>query len=449
LDVIDQLLSAATPVDGVDADGSTVLHEAAYSGRADSVRHLLAHGADPGRRDTRFGGTPLGWCRHRRHETGPVNGHGYGEQLLAQRAPTGIPWPQNIVALSGGIVRHVVGRFMRIDHRDSPAEGPRDSSVTDGPAVRRVAELYAQGVERQEWLNKPGYKLEHGMAFVFGLVGARARPLQDLLHGVWLGHPLHPVITDIPVGAWTAALVLDTVDMIAPRPAGFRQAAQMSVGLGVVGGIGGALTGLTDWQHTHDDARRAGMLHGALNAVALSLYGLSWRDRRRGRHVRARITSTLGYGLTIASSYLGGRLVFRHRVGVDHVDGRLTPREFVPVLTETELAEDSPTAVDCSGVPVVLIRHEGRISAFGGQCPHLGASMAEGWLYRDQFVCPWHGSRFDLQTGAATSGPATSPLSSFQTRLRDGQIEIRRIPPAQLATTGQTAITEGAQRHES
>lgn len=321
--------------------------------------------------------------------------------------------------------------------------------MTDGPAVRRVAERYAQVVERQEWLNKPGYKLEHGMAFVFGLAGARARPLQDLLHGVWLGHPLHPVITDIPVGAWTAALVLDTVDMIAPRPAGFRQAAQMSVGLGVVGGIGGALTGLTDWQHTHDDARRAGMLHGALNTVALSLYGLSWRDRRRGRHGRSRITSTLGYGLTIASSYLGGRLVFRHRVGVDHVDGRLTPREFVPVLTETELAEDSPTAVDCSGVPVVLIRHEGRISALGGQCPHLGAPMAEGWLYRDQFVCPWHGSRFDLQTGAATSGPATSPLSSFQTRLRDGQIEIRRIPPAQLATTGQTAITEGAQRHES
>ena len=65
------------------------------------------------------------------------------------------------------------------------------------------------------------------------------------------------------------------------------------------------------------------------------------------------------------------------------------------MLAESELAEDSPTAVDCSGVPVVLIRHEGRISALGGQCPHLGAPMAEGWLYRDQFVCPWHGSRFD------------------------------------------------------
>ncbi len=84
---IDQLLGAETPVDGVDADGSTALHEAAYSGRADSVRHLLARGADPGRRDNRFDGTPLGWCRHRRDETGPGQGHEEVEQILAPITP--------------------------------------------------------------------------------------------------------------------------------------------------------------------------------------------------------------------------------------------------------------------------------------------------------------------------------------------------------------------------
>ena len=87
------------------AAGATDLVQAAAAGRADSVRHLLTHGADPGRRDTRFGGTPLGWCRHRRDETGPGHGHEEVEQLPAQRAPTGIPWPQNLVALSGGVVR--------------------------------------------------------------------------------------------------------------------------------------------------------------------------------------------------------------------------------------------------------------------------------------------------------------------------------------------------------
>lgn len=88
LGVIDQLIAASTPVDGVDRDGSTALHQAAFSGRADSVRHLLAHGADPGRRDTRFGSTPLGWCRHQREQTGPGHGHDEVEEILAPITPT-------------------------------------------------------------------------------------------------------------------------------------------------------------------------------------------------------------------------------------------------------------------------------------------------------------------------------------------------------------------------
>lgn len=83
LDVIDQLLAAETPIDGVDRDGSTALHAAAYSGRPDSARHLLAHGADPTRRDNRFDSTPLGWCRHRRDEVGHGHGHDEVEELLA------------------------------------------------------------------------------------------------------------------------------------------------------------------------------------------------------------------------------------------------------------------------------------------------------------------------------------------------------------------------------
>jgi ankyrin repeat protein len=87
LNVIDQLLGASTPVDGVDRDGSTALHEAAYSGRVESVRHLLARGADPARRDTRFGSTPLGWCRHRRAEAGQGQGHEEVEEILRPITP--------------------------------------------------------------------------------------------------------------------------------------------------------------------------------------------------------------------------------------------------------------------------------------------------------------------------------------------------------------------------
>lgn len=88
LDVLDQLIAASTPVDGVDRDGSTALHEAAYSGRADSVKRLLTHGADPVRRDTRFNSTPLGWCQHQREQTGPGHGHDEVEEVLRPVTPT-------------------------------------------------------------------------------------------------------------------------------------------------------------------------------------------------------------------------------------------------------------------------------------------------------------------------------------------------------------------------
>jgi len=87
LQVIDQLLAAETPVDGVDRDGSTALHEAAYCGRVDSVRHLLSRGADPTRRDARFDSTPLGWCRHRREEAGPGHGHDEVDRVLSSITP--------------------------------------------------------------------------------------------------------------------------------------------------------------------------------------------------------------------------------------------------------------------------------------------------------------------------------------------------------------------------
>ncbi len=87
LDVIDQLIAADTPVDGVDRDGSTALHEAAYSGRADSVKHLLLHGADPARRDRRFHSTPLGWCQHQREQVGPGTGHDEVEEVLRPITP--------------------------------------------------------------------------------------------------------------------------------------------------------------------------------------------------------------------------------------------------------------------------------------------------------------------------------------------------------------------------
>lgn len=100
-------------------------------------------------------------------------------------------------------------------------------------------------IEDQRWLDTPGYKLEHGLALTFNLAGSRSRGLQDLLHGRWLGHPLHPVLTDVPVGAWTTAAILDVAGAVSAQSGNYRRAAQLAVGAGVLGGAAAAVTGLT------------------------------------------------------------------------------------------------------------------------------------------------------------------------------------------------------------
>src|SRR5436305_5819118 len=94
----------------------------------------------------------------------------------------------------------------------------------------------------------------------------KSPPLKDALHGTWLGHALHPVLTDIPVGAWTLALVLDALEL---------QAADTAIGVGILGALGSAVTGLTDWSETDDRAKKIGAVHGTLNVVAAALYTTS------------------------------------------------------------------------------------------------------------------------------------------------------------------------------
>ncbi len=222
------------------------------------------------------------------------------------------------------------------------------------------------------------------------------------------------------------------------RSEGWGQAAQLATGVGVIGGIGAVLTGLTDWQHTHDRARRSGLVHGLLNSAALGLNALSWRDRSNGKHARAHRASALGYCLVLAGGYLGGNLVFRHRIGVDHSEHAPPSRGFIAVLPEPDLFQDTPHQVHYEGAAVVLILHDRHVAAVGGLCSHLAAPMSQGWLYRGELVCPWHGSRFDLPTGCAVTGPATAPLTRYETRIAAGQIEIRPADPSSTASQSST-----------
>lgn len=288
-----------------------------------------------------------------------------------------------------------------------------------GPAVRTA-------VEKQEWLDRPSYRLEHFMTFVFAAMGRRRDQVANALHGTWLGHPLHPALTAVPIGAATTTIAMDAIGLMARRAPEWRVAARFALGVGLVGSVGAAATGMTDWQHTQERSRRLGLAHGALNAVATGLYALSWRDRGLGRQARAVAASALGYGITLGSGYLGGAMVYGWGTGVDRSGTRLRRSHWTPVLPIADL-DGQPRRVQVEGVGMVLYRNDSQVLATGENCPHLGAPMDDGWIDRDRIVCPWHGSRFSCQSGAVMRGPATADLPTYPTRIRHGMVEVRGV----------------------
>lgn len=279
-------------------------------------------------------------------------------------------------------------------------------------------------IDRQRWLDRIGKPLESAVSGAFSRGGAPGQQVKDFLHGTWLGHPLHPALSDVPIGAWTAALVLDSLEVVSGRGE-FGPGADAAVGVGLAGAVGSAVTGLNDWQHLHGRSQRVGLVHGVLNAGATLLYTASLLYRRRGSRGPARGLASLGYAVVTAAAYLGGDLVYDKHIGVNHTTREGLPREFVPVLDDTELREGELRCVDAKGAPVMLVRAGGRIHALANTCSHLGGPLCEGTLHEGGVVCPWHGSRFDLETGEVLDGPAVFPVPRFETRVRDGRIELR------------------------
>lgn len=252
-----------------------------------------------------------------------------------------------------------------------------------------------------------------------------AQRIRNLLNGTWLGEPLHAVLTDLPVGAWSVAMVFDGLDILLPR-SDFARAADASIAIGVVGAAGAVLTGATDWSDVNPPARRLGLIHGLLNVSGTALFFTSLVLRKRESRKYGRIFAFLGYGVMAFAAHLGGKLVFEHRVGVDRTDGEVFPDEFVPVLSESELESERPTRVIHGGAPILLVRRGDRLFAIAETCSHFGAPLSEGKLVGDSIVCPYHASKFALEDGRVLDGPAVHPQPCLEIRVRDGQIEVRK-----------------------
>lgn len=242
---------------------------------------------------------------------------------------------------------------------------------------------------------------------------------RDALHGVWLGHPLHPLLVQIPIGTWLSAAILDL------SRDGERQARRL-IGTGLLASLPAALAGSADWAEQHEQQMRVGVVHAALNTTALVLYVGSLSARSRDRIALGKALSYAGLASVAAGGMLGGDISYRQAGGVNHA-------EAVPHLVEPgwhqlmplENLEDGQASRAMLGeVPLLAVRDGGRVSVLADRCAHMSGPLSEGELSDGCVTCPWHGSVFRLADGGVEHGPATAPQPAFETRVRDGIVEV-------------------------
>jgi nitrite reductase/ring-hydroxylating ferredoxin subunit/uncharacterized membrane protein len=252
----------------------------------------------------------------------------------------------------------------------------------------------------------------------------KQQSLRDALHGVWLGHPLHPVLTDIPIGAWSAAAILDVVPGTGPASATL-------IATGCAAAIPTAVTGWADWSQLHPPQQRVGLVHAAANVLALGLYSSSLLARVRGRSLKGKAMGFAGLGAMTLGGYLGGHLVFRQAAGVNHTADTidLFPGGWQPLGRLDDLPDGRPTKRAIEGVDLLVVRRGQHVDVLSNRCSHLSGPLSDGSFTVEKgqgcIVCPWHGSTFRLSDGTVVHGPTTSPQQLFETRVENGEVEIR------------------------
>jgi nitrite reductase/ring-hydroxylating ferredoxin subunit/uncharacterized membrane protein len=240
--------------------------------------------------------------------------------------------------------------------------------------------------------------------------------VKDALSGTPSGHPLHPALVALPIGAFAGVAVLDAVD-------GDRDAARRLLGFGILSVAPTAAAGLSDWGDTGGAERRVGVVHALCNVAATLLMVGSWW--RRGHGGSGRGLSTTALGLLGFSGWLGGHLAYARGTGVDVTAFEDEISDWTDAMADVDLLADAPTVARVGRNDVLLVRHGGQVQAIADRCSHRGGPLHEGELVDGCIQCPWHASRFVLEDGAIARGPASRPQPAYDARVVDGRVQVR------------------------
>ncbi|GCE19619.1 DUF2231 domain-containing protein [Dictyobacter kobayashii] len=288
----------------------------------------------------------------------------------------------------------------------------------------------AKLVANMPWLDKLSAPLQSWTNGLFGKPKDVTYRVKDFLAGVWFGHPLHPVLVTIPIGAWTSTFVFDLAWLANEDDHAMARSADMMLWLGLAGATGSAATGLANWVDTDGQEQRTGMLHAVLNGGITVLNLSSALLRLTGQRRTAIALASTAYAMVIYSSYIGGELAYSDGIGMNRAIPEGGPDNFVAVMDEKDLAEGKLTRVEVEGIAAVLVKDGSTINAIAATCSHLGGPLDEG-SYEDGVVyCPWHNSGFRMCDGCVVNSPAVYAQPTFAVRVREGKIELRRLEHA-------------------
>jgi nitrite reductase/ring-hydroxylating ferredoxin subunit len=253
------------------------------------------------------------------------------------------------------------------------------------------------------------------------------KPVRNVLDGVWLGAPLHPALTDVPLGSWSAAATFDAIDLLRGEDS-LAAAADAALALGVLAAVPAALSGINDWSYLRGDSKRVGTVHALVNTTGLVLNIASLALRRSGSRDLGRLMSGVAYGGALFAAHLGGELSFGLGVRVNRTAFESPEHEWKPVADEADLEGAAMKRVEVDGEPALVTRAaNGRVCAIAARCSHLGGPLDEGERDGDVVTCPWHGSQFDVCTGEVVAGPAVFPQPVYESRVSTGRIELRPL----------------------
>ncbi|GAA2610088.1 Rieske 2Fe-2S domain-containing protein [Actinomadura fulvescens] len=304
---------------------------------------------------------------------------------------------------------------------------------------RRASKLFRRGA-RQPTRPHPvdlAEGLEHARGLdraIRAISGAVHRvlhpgPVKDALHGVPGGHPAHPPLTDLPMGCWISAGVLDLLP-------GTERASKTLVAAGLAGAVPTALTGLADWSALHKEQQRVGLVHAMGTAGASLLYTASLVARHQGRDTAGRAFGYAGLTALLAGGFLGGHLAFRQGAGASHADqvAHLVPLGWHDLCPASELPDGWPVHRRLGYISLFVLRSGDDIHVLADRCSHLAGPLHQGRIVTDDnadpcVVCPWHGSTFRVRDGSVVHGPATGRQPAFESRvLDDGMVQVRPVP---------------------